>query len=224
MANPILSDSARRRAPDERPQQILDAALAVFDEQGLDGARLDDIARRAGIAKGTIYLYFQNKEELFREVVRHTIVSRLDSARVQLAAAPDQSAEQQLREYMREWWDFLRTPATIAVYRLVIGELHRFPELMAFYLEEAVLPARSLVAGIIARGTARGEFRDADPVGTARTFATMFVGHALWSCKQQPANALGHVTPEQVYDQICDFALHALRPDPSPAAGAPHAS
>ena len=122
-------DTTRRRAPDERPQQILDAALAVFDEEGLDRARLDDIARRAGVAKGTIYLYFPNKEELFREVVRQTVGSRLEAARGRVAAAPELSAEDQLCTYMSDWWDFLRTPSTLAVYRLVIGELHRFPEL-----------------------------------------------------------------------------------------------
>jgi len=213
MAAPLFPDSARRRAPDERPQQILDAALQVFDEHGLDGARLDDIARRAGIAKGTIYLYFPNKEELFREVVRSTIVSRLHSAEGELAAtAANRSATEQLCDYMREWWEFLRTPATLSVYRLVIGELHRFPELMAFYLEEVVVPARALVAGIIDRGVARGEFRAVDTVGTARTLASLFVGHALWYCKQQPAAALGPTTPDQIFDQICDFALHALRP------------
>src|SRR5215217_7324368 len=100
-------DPARRRAPDERPQQILDAALAVFDEEGLDRARLDDIARRAGIAKGTIYLYFPNKEELFREVVRHTIVSRLEAVRGQLAATPGRTAVEELCDYMQEWWNFL---------------------------------------------------------------------------------------------------------------------
>ena len=217
-----LSDSARRRAPDERPQQILDAALQVFDEHGLDGARLDDIARRAGIAKGTIYLYFPNKEELFREVVRQTVVSRLRLAESTLAATgADRSAVDQLRQYMREWWDFLRTPATTAVYRLVIGELHRFPELMTFYLEEAVVPARRLVTGIIERGVALGEFRPVDPAGASRTLASMFVTHALWLCKQQTSDALGTLTADQVYDQICDFALHALRAV-SPA-GSPNA-
>src|SRR5215207_2875567 len=118
MTSPIASDGARRRAPDERPQQIIDAALHVFGERGLAGARLDDIARRAGIAKGTIYLYFPNKEALFREVVRHTIVSRLEAMRGQVAANPDRSSTDELCDYMRHWWDFLRTPATIAVYRM----------------------------------------------------------------------------------------------------------
>jgi AcrR family transcriptional regulator len=208
-------DPTRRRAPDERPQQILDAALAVFDEQGLDGARLDDIARRAGISKGTIYLYFPNKEELFREVVRSTIGAQLRIAEGRLAArGAEQSAAEQLREYMSEWWSFLRRPETLAVYRLVIGELHRFPELTAFYFEEVVVPARRLVTGIIERGVARGEFRAVDPAATARSFAAMFVGHALWFCKPKPASAalLGDGDPDQVFEQIHDFALHALRP------------
>jgi AcrR family transcriptional regulator len=211
MTSPFAQDSVRRRAPDERPQQILDAALEIFDEQGLDRARLDDIARRAGIAKGTIYLYFPNKEELFREVVRQTIVSRLESVRGKLADA-DRSAVDQLCDYMRGWWDFLRTPAALAVYRLVIGELHRFPELMTFYLEEVVVPARALVTGIIDRGIARGEFRPVDSVGVGRIIGATFVTHALWLCKQPAAAALGSVTPDQIFEQVCDFALHALRP------------
>jgi AcrR family transcriptional regulator len=213
MTSPFAQDSVRRRAPDERPQQILDAALEIFDEQGLDRARLDDIARRAGIAKGTIYLYFPNKEELFREVVRYTIVSRLETVRVALASGEnDRSAVDELCQYMREWWDFLRTPAALAVYRLVIGELHRFPELMTFYLEEVVVPARALVTGIIDRGIARGDFRPVDSVGAARILGATFVTHALWLCKQPAAAALGSVTPDQIFDQVCDFALHALRP------------
>jgi AcrR family transcriptional regulator len=213
MAALPLHDSIRRRAPDERPQQIVDAALAVFDEQGLDGARLDDIARRAGIAKGTIYLYFPNKEELFREVVRSTLVSRLSLAATELAERPaDQPAVEQLCDYMREWWNFIRTPATLAVYRLVIGELHRFPELMAFYLEEVVKPARALVARIVERGIERGEFRPVDAMASARTIAALLVGHALWYCKQEASRAMGNDTPQQIFDQLCDFALHALRP------------
>src|SRR5512147_1503209 len=87
-----------RRLPEERPRQILDAALEVFGERGLAGARLDDIARRAGVSKGTIYLYFANKEELFREMIRGTLVETLvDGERL-----PDEGpAETQLRAFMR---------------------------------------------------------------------------------------------------------------------------
>ncbi len=226
MVTALEPDSTRRRAPDERPTQIVDAARAIFDEQGLHSARLDDIARRAGIAKGTIYLYFPTKEALFREVVRQTIVTRLEAVRGDLARQPDdRSAVEQLCGVMRGWWDFMRTPETLAVYRLVIGELHRFPELMAFYLDEVVVPSRAIVASIMERGITRGEFRPVDTAAVARTMASMLLGHALWICKPQAAAALGSLTPDQVFDQICDFALHALRPDGLPVAGgASHAS
>src|SRR6476646_1527267 len=96
-----------RRLPEERPRQILDAALAVFGERGLAGARLDDIARRAGVSKGTIYLYFPNKEELFREVVRAIVVDQLHQA---AANVGDGNPEDQLKRYLRAHWDFVRSP------------------------------------------------------------------------------------------------------------------
>src|SRR5919112_1017853 len=112
----------RRRLPEERPAQIVEAALAEFGERGLAGARLDDIARRAGVAKGTIYLYFPNKEALFKEMVRHTVVARLEQAEVELDALTGTGPEQ-VREYMRRWWAYLETPEFQTVYRLLHAEL-----------------------------------------------------------------------------------------------------
>src|SRR5512141_750716 len=80
MATSSPTEPKWRRLPEERPRQIVDAALAVFGEHGLAGARLEDIAKRAGVSKGTIYLYFANKEELFREVVRGTVIACLEDA------------------------------------------------------------------------------------------------------------------------------------------------
>lgn len=223
-------EQTRRRAPDERPQQIVDAALAVFGEQGLAGARLDDIARRAGIAKGTIYLYFENKEELFREVVRQTIVTRVEELSRTFGHPGDGTATDQLRAYMRAWWTALRSPAFRTVYRLVIGELHRYPELMAFYLDEVVSRLRTLNAGVIARGVALGEFHTDDPRAAGRIISSTFIAHALWTCEPLPPIALvGDLSPEAVYAQLEAFALAALRPHaeapaptPTPAAaGAP---
>jgi AcrR family transcriptional regulator len=114
-----------RRLPEERPRQILDAALEVFGERGLAGARLDDIARRAGVSKGTIYLYFPNKEELFREVVRAIVVDRLREA---AAKSGGGDPVEELRTYMREHWDFVRSPEFQTIFKLVTGELHNFPD------------------------------------------------------------------------------------------------
>jgi len=226
VASPLPHDPSRRRAPDERPRQILDAALEVFAEQGLAGARLDDIARRAGIAKGTIYLYFPNKEELFREVVRRTIGDRVKSASDAIANLPaEASPESRLRLFAKEWWAFLRTSEYQTVYRLVLGELHRFPELLAFYAEEAVVPARRLLSGLIASGTDAGTFRDVDAEVAARCMASMFTTHAIWVSQKEARRALGdRCDADAVFEQLYDFAIHALRPDVASAgAGASNA-
>src|SRR4029453_15963800 len=115
-----------RRLPEERPRQILDAALEVFGERGLAGARLDDIARRAGVSKGTIYLYFPNKEELFREVVRAIVIDRLRQA---AAEAGEGDPVDELKRYLRAHWNFVRTAEFQTIFKLVTSELHNFPDL-----------------------------------------------------------------------------------------------
>lgn len=220
-----VTETARRRDPDARPQQILDAALAVFGEEGLAGARLDDIARRAGIAKGTIYLYFANKEELFREVVRSTIVRRLEEQEAHFAAAaPDTSAETQLRCYMSTWWEFLLTPAFQTVYRLVVGEVPRFPDLFEFHLREVAGRSKRLLGGVVARGQARGEFRtDLGATEAARMISALFISHALWAGNSTlpRVEADGALTPDAVLAQIEAFVLHALLPREAARPGTP---
>src|SRR3954469_20195994 len=89
MSEHTATEPRWRRLPEERPKQILDAALAVFAERGLSAARLEDIAKRAGVSKGTIYLYFANKEELFRGVVRDTVIAFIERGEARLAAERD---------------------------------------------------------------------------------------------------------------------------------------
>src|SRR5437868_12611503 len=104
-----LQEPRWRRLPEERPRQILSAALEVFGEHGLATARLEDIAKRAGLSKGTIYLYFPNKEELFREVVRQTIVAQIEEGERHFDASTA-NATNTLREFMRRYWAYVRSP------------------------------------------------------------------------------------------------------------------
>lgn len=201
----------RRRDPEGRPLQILDAAFREFGERGLAGARLDDIARGAGVAKGTIYLYFPTKEALFREMVRVTLVDALQAAEVSRDAAGDDiSATEQIRRMAHAWWTHLRTERQQVLNRLVHAELHRFPDLYAFYGEEVVARGRRLVASVVARGVARGEFRPIDPMVGARMYAALWMSHGAW-CAARPIHPwLG--TDEQVLDEMLEFFLHALQP------------
>ena len=213
-------DLTRRRAPDERPHQILEAALATFGEYGLVGARLEDIARRAGIAKGTIYLYFPNKEALFREVVRQTVVARIDRLAHDLDADPDAPAAAQLDACMAQWWSYLHDGPFRTVYRLVVSELHRFPDLVEFYGREVLTRGNRLIGGVIARGVARGEFRAVEPYAAARMLSAMFISHTIWIGDPFQAfmPSLQGLTPDQVFAQLRDFAFHALCPTHEPHA------
>ena len=201
-----------RRLPEERPQQIIDAALTIFGERGLANARLEDIAKHAGLSKGTIYLYFPNKEELFREVVRHTIVAQIERAERELAAAAAQSATETLEQFVRGYWRFLRSPKFAALFRLIHAELGNFPDLARFYASEVVERWRRLVTGILQRGMQNGEFRDVDPEVAARMLSPMLLMHAMWCSHRDLFKATANRTDEQVLDEVLDFYLHGIRP------------
>lgn len=209
---PEAIEPKRRRAPEERPQQILDAAFHEFGERGLAGARLDDIAKRANVAKGTIYLYFPNKEELFREMVRQSMVEALDRNEAIIAEHADASATEQLTAVFHSWWKFVRSDRFAVVQRLVIGELHNFPDLMQFYSDEVIMRGKRVVSSVIARGVERGEFRDIDPLVAARMLSALGVSHSIWCSRRNCFPALLTSNDEELGQQFFDFFLHALRP------------
>jgi len=207
-----------RRLPEERPRQIIDAALEVFGERGLSGARLDDIARRAGVSKGTIYLYFPNKEELFREVVRAVVVNRVRQA-AEMPATDDPAAD--LRRYMHALWEFVRSKDFQTIFKLVTGELHNFPDLAEFYGREVIMPSTQLLAGMISRGIERGDFRRVDPVLAARFISSTAITHSTWCARRHAFKLLTDLTDEQVFEQLSDFFFHAIRATPTTGSPSP---
>jgi TetR/AcrR family transcriptional regulator len=196
-----------RRRPEHRPQQIIDAALEVFGECGLANARLQDIADRAGVSKGTIYLYFPNKEELFREMIRQTAVAKIESAEKNLVQG---TPTQQLCAAMRGYWTFVRSPAFGTIYRLVLGELHQFPDLAQFYADEVVSRGLRLLSAIIRRGIDSGEFREIDPMTAARMLVALTVMNGIWSDQRTGVPLLCHKKEEDVFQELAHFYLHSL--------------
>ena len=200
-----------RRLPEERPRQILQAAREVFGEHGLAASRLDDIAKRAGLSKGTIYLYFSNKEELFREVVRFTIVSQIEEGE-RLYNGRTASATETLTQFMRQYWTFVRSPEFAPIFRLIHAEIHNFPDLARFYGEEVVARGQRLISGMIARGIEGGEFRPLDPDVAARMLSAPFVMHGLWCTHRECFASVASKTDDQVLDELIQFYLYAIQP------------
>jgi len=198
-----------RRCPEERPEQIIKAALAVFGECGLANARLQDIAEHAGVSKGTIYLYFPNKEELFREMIRQTAVAAIERAE---QANVQGTPTNQLLAFMRGYWAFVRSPVFLTIYRLVLGELHQFPDLAKFYAHEVVARGQKLLAGIIRRGIDAGEFREIDPMVAARMVVALTVMNGIWRDEHTGVPLLAHKTDDDVFNELAQFYLHAIAP------------
>lgn len=208
-----------RRLPEERPKQILDAALTVFAERGLAAARLDDIAKRAGLSKGTIYLYFPNKEELFREVVRHSVIAYIERAEASFVELRDPT--QALLVWMEGYWAWLRSPAFPAMHRLVTSEQHTFPDIAAFYAKEVIERAHRLVCEMLSRAMDEGQLRRMDPLVAARMLSALFITHALWYHQRSCFKSIANTADDVMLAQIRDFFFHAMRPD-APVA-LPHA-
>jgi AcrR family transcriptional regulator len=150
-----------RRRKAARPSEIAAAALQCFAERGFAAASLDEIAARAGVTKGTLYLYFRSKEELFKEVVRQALVPHIKA--FEDAADARETAPQQLERFIAAWPTIAATPYLGAIPKLMIAEAGNFPELCRFYLDEVIGRARRVIVGMLKRGMKRDEFRRMDP-------------------------------------------------------------
>lgn len=159
---PVVLPSPRwQRRADARPQELLDAALALFVERGYAATRLEEVALRAGVAKATLYRYYDNKLELFKAVVRHSLIAGFD----EIAGAKsltDGSAREQLTGLLTAFVQRVAGSPLSGIPKLVISEAGNFPELARFYHDEVISRGRALVVGALARGAAAGEFRSVD--------------------------------------------------------------
>src|ERR671923_495899 len=146
-----------QRRKDARPAELLAAALTCFKERGFAATRLDDVAAKAGVTKGTIYLYYPSKEELFKAVVRGELVPNIE--RLEAVLDEPGPAAALLERLIMAWVQHI-VPSPISIIpKLVIAEAGNFPELARFYLETAVHRGLELIAAILRRGIASGEFR-----------------------------------------------------------------
>jgi len=168
-----------QRRKDARPPEILDAALAVFAQKGFAATRLDDIAAKAGITKGTIYLYFDSKQALFEALARQSIGAQLEQIAAHLAAFPGTSAEL-LRFVLTTMGRFAMTSDRVVLPRLVLAEAANFPELAQFWRNEIIDRGMALLGGIIERGIARGEFRKVEPQHAVRLCVAPILMILLW--------------------------------------------
>ena len=160
-SNAPSSTVKRERRKEARPGELLDAALDLFVEKGFAATRAEEVAARAGVSKGTLFLYFQSKEELFKAVVRENISGRFTEWNSEFEEFEGDSAEM-LTYCMNAWWERVGATRASGITKLMMSEAKNFPDLAAFYQQEVIQPGQTLIRRILQRGMDSGEFRPLD--------------------------------------------------------------
>ena len=156
-----VARTPRRRRKEARPSELTAAALELFVEKGFAATRLDDVAARAGVSKGTLYLYFDSKEALFKAVIEEGIVPLFVAAEQQMADYVGSSADL-LRHLLFSWWQQIGETRLAGVPKLIISESRNFPEVAQYYHDHIILRGRGLMRTVLQRGIEGGEFRPLD--------------------------------------------------------------
>lgn len=197
-----------RRRKDARPEEIISAALEVFADRGFAATKLEDVARRAGVTKGTIYLYFENKEALFKALIRQTIVPVIAQGE-ELAKSFTGSARDLFERLVREYWRLVGETSLVGIPKLMMAEANNFPELARFYYEEVVTRGHKLMAGVLERGIKAGEFRRVN-VAVATKLAMAPVMHAVVARKAFSACMPEGFDVSSYLDTHIDLYLHGI--------------
>jgi AcrR family transcriptional regulator len=175
----------QRRAED-RPREFCAAALDIFAEKGFAAAKLDEIAKSAGVSKGTLYLYFKDKEELFRAVVREAIAPNIDALAIAFAS-DDTPFPEVVRGFLTGFADREGRLPVGAVAKIVIGESRNFPELARVWHDEVASKAIGTIAALVEKAQQRGEVRPGNPRLYAFSLIGPMVLGALWRATLEPA-------------------------------------
>jgi AcrR family transcriptional regulator len=205
----------RERRKEARPGELLDAALDLFVEKGFAATRAEEVAARAGVSKGTLFLYFPSKEELFKAVVRENLSGRFKEWNEEFQAFEGDTVDM-VRYCIQVWWERIGATRASGITKLIISEARNFPDIAAFYQQEVIRPGNELIRRILQRGIDRGEFRPMDLDYAVFSLISpmihlIMMKHSLAPCCPQDYS----LDVERYLATITDNLLHGIcvRPD-----------
>lgn len=213
MSDPVRARSNGRRRKEARPSELAEAALGLFVEKGYAATRLDEVAARAGVSKGTLYLYFDSKESLFKAVITmgiDPVMARGESMFEELRDDPVAL----LRALLAGWWELVGATELAGIPKLMIAEARNFPELARFYHEEVISRGRALVAGALELGIERGLIRPVDIPSAVQVLMAPLLMLSVWRTSFSVCDA-DACRPEKYLPTYFDLILNGLlvRPD-----------
>lgn len=203
----------RARRKEARPGELVAAALDLFTRRGFAATRLDDIAGQAGVSKGTLYLYFESKEDLFRAVVREAVLPNLAEIEAFIDGYKGPSSDLVVL-LCRAWWDRVGNTRLSGIPKLILAESDNFPELARFFLAEVAERGQAVMARALKRGIDSGEFRAVDTDYAVRIMIAPLMLHALWQHSLAPHEAHPLDSALLVDTQVDLFLRGIARRDP----------
>lgn len=200
----------RERRKEARPGELVKAALDLFVEKGFAATRVDEVAARAGVSKGTLFLYFESKEDLFKAVIRDNIANLFPAWNEEFKTFEGSSAEM-LHYAMDLWWlNVGNTPAS-GIVKLVISEAQNFPEIAAFYQKEVVEPGTGLLQSILQRGVERGEFQHMDTSKSVFSIIAPMIFLMMWKHSMGACAASANIIdPKEFIHMHVDLLLNGM--------------
>jgi len=213
--------TSRQRRKEARPQELLDAALELFVERGFAATRSEDVAVRAGVSKGTLYLYYPSKEELLKAVVR-THLGGLIAEAADIAVGFEGDTRQLLSLLMHTWWNRIGDTPASGIFKIILTEMGNFPDFARFYAEEVIDPGVSLFSRVLQRGIDAGELAPINIFETVHVLIFPMLMLCLHRHSALPCEyKLVELDPHSFIDTHVDVVVNGIRRrDPVKAAPA----
>ena len=199
-----------RRRKDTRPAEILVAAQEIFGERGYDATRLEDVGRRAGCTKGTVFLYYESKAELFKAAVREAITPMVGDTEKAVEEHQGSARELLIKVLTLRWEHMERTRLTGLV-KLLLTETGKYPDLARFYNDEFYDRGQTLLRKVIQKGVESGEFRKLDVDQAARVVVAPLLFAAVWRHTFEPV-ASSPIELNEYFTTSLEIMLAGLDP------------
>ncbi len=194
---------------------MLSAALSLFVEKGFAATRVEEVAARAGVSKGTLFLYFPSKEELFKAVVRENIAGRFPEWNDELTHFKGNSAEL-LHHCMQSWWERIGMTEASGITKLVMSESGMFPAIASFYQQEVIGPGHALLRRVLQRGIDQGEFRPMELDYAVYSLIAPMIFLLMWKHAMTPCTpASQQIDPVRFIDSQVDLLLGGMLQQPA---------
>ena len=197
-----------RRRKDTRPAEILAAAQEVFGERGYDATRLEDVGRRAGCTKGTVFLYYESKAELFKAAVREAMAPMVRDTE-QAVEESHGSALELLTKVLHLRWEHMERTRLTGLVKLLLTETGKYPDLARFYNDEFFDRGQALLRKVMQKGVERGEFRKLDVEQAARVVVAPLLFAAVWRHTFEPV-ASTPIELDEYFTTSLDIMLAGL--------------